>query len=72
MFVYILATVVCLWLVQHYRASRKWFQLPHPGFYVPGLGHFLRFLNRAMTKDPIQALWDLWKKNQKGGLLWVR
>ena len=37
MFVYIVATVVSLWLVQHYRASRKWFQLPHPGFYVPGV-----------------------------------
>ena len=88
MFLFILATLLSLWLAQHYRATRKWFQLPHPGFYVPGvskglktieviasffqLGHFLRFLNRAMAKDPIQGLWDMWKRHQKGGLLWFR
>ena len=89
MFLLILATLVSLWLVQHYRATKKWFQLPHPGLYVPGvsggvwkskeaiaisfqLGHFLRFLNRAMAEDPTHGLWDLWKMNQKGGLLWVR
>ena len=38
MFLIILATAVSLWLVQHYRATSKWFQLPHPGFYVPGVG----------------------------------
>jgi len=66
-------TVALLWLTKYYVSNRKWFILPNPGPCLPLFGHFFKLLAiKEFETDPVRAMWNMWKKNQQGGMFWMR
>jgi len=72
MIIPLLITISALWVVHTYLTNRKWTKLPNPGFCYPVVGHVRLFLKEKFTTDPVGSMWNLYRKFQRGGMMWIR
>ena len=67
-----LITVAVLYFIHYVSSNLPWLRLPSPGLCLPFLGHIHKFLTKEALADPINGLWDMFKKHQKNGVMWSR
>ena len=54
------------------KKKNKFSHLPSPGACLPVLGHVLQLFSKECKEDPVKFVWNLYKNNQKHGLMYLR
>ena len=73
MWIVLLLGFLLLYLARHLIVNRKYFSLPSPGPCLPLLGHTYYLLGKEARTDPVNSLWQLYRKHNSGrGLMWLR
>ena len=68
-----LVVVVVVLAVSRYLASSwRYLSLPSPGLPLPVIGHIHLLLCQESKNDPVNFLWKLWKKHQRGGVMYLK
>ena len=59
--------------IGHY-VSKVWryLSLPSPGFPLPIIGHVHLLMSKESKEDPVNFLWNLWKKHQRNGIMYLK
>jgi len=66
----IAVVVLC---VTHFVLKRwKFFKLPSPGLELPVIGHIHLMLSSEGQKDPVNFLWNLWRKHNQHGMMYLK
>ena len=64
--------VIVLTLTHHFLKTRKYSSLPSPGLALPLVGHVYKLFSAEAQKDPINFVWNLYKKYQRNGLMHLK
>jgi len=67
-----LVTLLALLLINFIFSNLPWYKLPNPGICYPFLGHIHKFFTKGMLTDPINGVWEMFKKHQRNGVMWTR
>ena len=63
---FVLTTLFC------YKISKwKYRYLPSPGLCLPIIGHSYMLMNRTVRKDLVNGIWDIFRKYQRNGILYI-
>jgi len=68
----LIVTVFILWVTYYFSSNRKYFLLPSPGLCLPVVGHVWKLMTEEAKKDPVMFTWNLYKKYQKNGMMFLR
>lgn len=68
----LLIVVIVLLITRHFLKEWKYYQLPSPGLQLPIIGHLYLLMGGKAAEDPVNAMWDLYKKYQKNGMMFLR
>merc|ERR1712241_1049472 len=61
--------IIVLALTLHLLKTKKYSALPSPGLAIPLIGHVYKLFTAGAQKDPVNFLWNLYKKYQRNGLM---
>ena len=61
--------IIVLTLTLHLLKTKKYNALPSPGLALPLIGHVYKLFTAEAQKDPVNFLWNLYKKYQRNGLM---
>merc|ERR1712064_153227 len=68
----LLIVVIVLLITRHFLKEWKYYQLPSPGLQLPIIGHLYLLMGGKAAEGPVNAMWDLYKKYQKNGMMFLR
>ena len=68
----LLIVVIVLLITRHILKEWKYYQLPSPGLQLPIIGHLYLLMGGEAAKDPVNTMWNLYKKYQKNGMMFLR
>jgi len=68
----LLITVLILYVTYYFTTNKKYLCLPSPGLCLPIVGHVYKLACEEGKRDPVNFLWNLYKKHQKNGLMHLR
>ena len=64
--------VIILTIAYKLLKPSKHGSLPSPGFPLPVVGHIYKLVTEEAKNDPVNFMWNLYKKYQRGGILYLR
>ena len=64
--------LVVVYISHHVTRVWRHLSLPSPGFPLPIIGHVHLLMSRESKEDPVNFLWNLWKKHQRNGLMYLK
>merc|ERR1711988_575401 len=67
----ILAIAVLL-LTYYFLKPTRHSSLPSPGLALPIVGHVYKLVTQEAREDPVNFVWNLYKKYQRNGLMYLR
>ena len=72
MLVLLVLTLAVVYICHFLFINRKYFRLASPGLCLPFIGHAYKLLSGDGRNDPVNVQWDMYKKNNSRGLMWMR
>ena len=64
--------LVVVYISHHVTRVWRHLSLPSPGFPLPIIDHVHLLMSRESKEDPVNFLWNLWKKHQRNGLMYLK
>ena len=64
--------VIVLYIGHYLSKVWRYLSLPSPGFPLPIIGHVHLLMCKESREDPVNFLWNLWKKHQRNGIMYLK
>lgn len=61
-----------LYIVHYLSKVWRFLSLSSPGFPLPVVGHVHLLMCKESREDPVNFLWNLWKKHQRNGIMYLK
>ena len=68
----LMLAIAVLLLTYYFLKPTRHSSLPSPGLALPIVGHVYKLVTQKAREDPVNFVWNLYKKYQRNGLMYLR